>query len=639
MKTFIDFETASSLSVKDVGAYVYAAHPSTHIRLMAWAIDNGDVNYWTPGERFPDALTEAVQRGTVHAWNAQFERLVWSHKMPKDLPAPTFNQWRCSAALARINGLPGALDDAARVLKTQFQKMKFNKDWADVEYPMRREDAEALARYCTNDVLTEREIEGRCIEWTDDELYVYQLNERINDRGILVDTAFCTAMTEFLAEESVRLNVKLANITGGAVRKLTEIGKMKDWIFSVMAYLPTSLDKNAVERMLRANLPPSVRRVLEIRRDGGMSSTSKYQSMLDRVSRDDRLRGMFMFAGAGQTGRFSSTGAQVHNLVRTVPEDYEHVIATVKRMQPRQFRLLDNRPLTKLASQLIRPTLLAKPGHMLVIGDYSAIEAKALPWLAGNQAEVDLWASGDDRYIQDAMDALNIPRHMVGDRERQIGKVVRLACGYSGKKGAVLAMAEGYGLLDMTPTMAANISTRWHAANAWVEAWAKLLESAALGAVGNPNTTYSVCGKIHYCCDFVAGEPVLRCTLPSGRVISYFDCRAEESQYGGYQLSSVKPRETTRERLWHGLFAENVDQAVCNDFLRHSMVLLAADRFDLVAHVHDEHVAEVPIQHAGIPQYLAKRVVDFKAGMEERPSWALDFPLTAKVAVSERYAK
>jgi DNA polymerase bacteriophage-type len=631
---FIDFETASDLDVTEVGAYVYAEHPSTLIRCMAWAIDDGPVSVWLLGEPFPDALIEAVQRGTVHAWNAQFERLIWTTRMPRTYLCPTFNQWRCSAALSRINGLPGALDDCARVLKTEHQKLKLDKRWTRASHVMTRADNEAIAAYCANDVATERDIEQRLTSWTDDELYVYQLNERINDRGVLIDREFCVSMTKYLAFEAARLNTQLFKITGGAVEKVTQVQRLKSFIASRTAFLPMTLNKNAVTLLLRSEtLDPVVRRVLEIRQDGGMSSVSKYGALLERASNDNRVRGMFVFAGAGQTGRFSSTGAQLHNLVRSVPDDYEELIATVKRVPPGKFHLLDGRPITKLASQLIRPSLIAPAGYAFIIGDYSAVEAKGLPWLANNTEEIALWASGVDRYIEDACNALNLTPDKVGDKERQIGKVVRLACGFSGRKGAVLSMAESYGI-DMPAATAKRIADNWHAANPWVERFAKSLEQAALSAVANPGRVYEVNEKIKYWCDLSSEVPILRCMLPSGRVISYHDCRAEESPFGGYVLSSIKPRETTRERLWHGLFAENVTQAVCNDLLRHSMVLLGAMGFVLVAHVHDENVAEV-ILDAATPE----RVAAFKRGMEERSKWALDFPLVAKVTVATRYKK
>jgi DNA polymerase len=636
MKLHIDFETASELNLLDVGAYRYAAHPSTFVRCMAWAIDDGETNIWIPPpprqkSTMPDSLKEAIQRGEIHAWNANFERLIWQHCMPADLPNPTFNQWRCSSALARVNGLPGTLADCARVLGTEHQKMdtRVMKKLADARYTPLLDEMTSLMLYCQHDVRVEREIESHLSPWTDDELFVYQINEHINDRGIKIDELFCGAMLNYLDDETERLNSVLCKVTHGAVERFTQVERLKQFVAQQMGFTPDTLDKNAIIKLLALDLPINVRSALKIRRDGAKSSTAKYRALLDMKGlNSNRVRGLFIFAGAGQTGRFSSQGPQLHNLVRDTYPDVEDTIAQIKLLHPKQFRLLHDTPIIHVASRLIRPALIADTGKQFIIGDWSAVEAKAIPYLADEQSEVEAWRTGRDRYIDDAVAVFHCEPDEVDDHRRQVGKVTRLACGFGGKKGALLAMAEGYGL-TLSLAEADTAARAWHAANPWAERYGRELETAALRAVSDVGSSHNV-RTVTYRADRTGSVIVLRCTLPSGRVISYHDVKIEESPFGGYQLSSIKPRETLRERLWFGLLAENVTQAFCNDFLRHALALMHACNLPVVAHVHDEIVAEVAL---GTP------TDQFKTIMETVPDWAPGFPLTAKVHTATRYTK
>ncbi len=627
----IDVETASNLDVTKVGAYRYAADPSTFVRCLAWRrhdLDQGGI--WVPGWPKPDALTEGLRYGEVHAWNAQFERLIFEHCLSGELPLPTFNQWRCTAAQARQNALPGKLEKAAKLLKVEHQKQdtRIMKKLADAEYTPTAEELERLCSYCMGDVRAEMDVGALLPPWTQDELYAYRHNERINDRGVLVDTKFAERMLMHCESAVDDINAELSELTNGEVTAYTQLARMKNFLGLSDA---ASLDAAAIEELLAdPNYPAVFRRVLELRQMGAKSSTAKYQQMLNRVSSDGRLRGMFLYAGAGQTGRYSSTGVQLHNLVRTVPKDAEARIADAKQFPYVAYMMLHSEPMMHQAAQLVRPTLMAPEGKHFVIGDFSAVEARGLPWLAGNEYEVNAWALGVDRYIEDAANVFSKDEEDITPEERQAGKVTHLSCGYGGKGGALMAMAKGYGL-NLEPNEADQMARAWHAANPWVEQYARRLHDAAQRAVNQVGSVHEVDGKIAYGCEMRGGVKILRCRLPSGRIISYHDVLAHwNSHYGQFELSAIKPREGHRERLWHGLLAENVTQAACNDLMRYAIASLQKEGYCVVAHVHDEVIVETDDPEAAAA---------VKEIMERVPEWAEGFPLVAKVATASRYTK
>ncbi len=630
----IDFETASTLDLTKVGAYKYAAHPTTFVRCMAWKRHDIDAaGVWRPGWRITAELEAGLREGEVHAWNAQFERLIFAYQIsPQRLPHPTYNQWRCTAAQARQNALPGKLDKCAKLLDTEHKKLSpaLMKKLADAAYTPTSVEMVSLAEYCMYDVLTEMDIGEKLPPWTPDELYAYRHNERINDRGVMLDTDFIERMIAYLMLADKEINDELACVTNGNVTAYTQVPALKEWLGH-----HGSLDAARIEMLLARpeHLTKAQRRALELRQMGAKASAKKYIQMLNRVSPDGRLRGMFVYSGAGQTGRYSSTGVQLHNLVRDVPKDAALRIESIKTMDYEGYKLMYPEPIIHQAGQLVRPAIVAPEGRKLVIGDFSAVEAKGLPWLASVKHEIDAWAAGADRYVEDAANVFGKPEEDISPEERQAGKVVRLACGFSGKGGALMAMAKGYGM-DLSEDQAKRMAHAWHAANPWVEQFARTLWKAAVAAVQEPGTVYPAGEHIKYGCEVRDGVKILRCALPSGRIISYHDVTAVyDSKWGEFAMTSIKPRTGQREKLWHGLLAENVTQAVCNDLMRYAIATLHKEGFAIVAHVHDEAVCEVRTSQA---EQERDRM---KEQMEILPAWAEGFPLTAKVDIADRYTK
>lgn len=627
-----DFESASDVNLKKVGTYAYATHPSTRILCLGYAVDDEDPGIWWPGDIFPRRLKDAISGGEkCGAFNAQFENLIWINCMPDHVPTPTPQQWYCVAAQARSNGLPGKLDTVAKVLGLVEQKdmdghrlmLKLSKGTEP-----KPGELERLEEYCKQDVVVERAVHQLCRPLTDDEQYVYYLNEMVNQRGIGVDREFVKHAIEYLDYANDKLNAELTELTGGEVTKLTQVQRLKDWMSEQCGYRITSLDKRVTCSL---ELEGPAAEALRIRQHGARSSAAKYKTLDLQTSHDDRIRGMFLFAGAGQTGRFSSLGVQLHNLVRDVLPDADQRIAAIKRLTPQQYELIYDEPIIHAMSRLVRPTLKAEDGKTFYIADWKSIEAMMTPYLAENEAEMRVWRDPKgDRYVDDYMAAFGVTdRESVTKDQRQIGKVIRLSLQFCGGPGALLAMAAGYGLAFDART-AEGIVDNWRHANPWVSQFGNAMESAALRAAGNPYQQYPVGQHITYGAQYVEDMLFLRCLLPSGRVISYADVEVKENRYGPY-LTSVKPRSGTRENLWKGIFVENGVQASCADILMEKMVVSAREHWPLVAHVHDEPVWEMA-ERDGLE-------AEVKAMMETRPEWCPDFPLQAEVHTANRYTK
>jgi DNA polymerase len=629
----LDFETANSTGVDltRVGAYVYAAHPETRILCMAYAFADEEPLLWWPDEPFPEAIKDHVMAGgDFYAFNAQFEQLIWSHCLPRSVPSPSPMQWYCVAAQARVNGLPGKLERAAQALGLPLEKddagrrlmLKLTRGT-----PPKPGELQRLGEYCQQDVRVERAVHQACRPLTADDRYVYYLNEMINLRGVQVDREFVRQALVYLEHANDELNAELADVTGGAVTAITQVPSLKAWL-ATQGYEVDTLDKRRVDVTW---FEGAARRAIEIRQLGAKSSAAKYATLERQTSSDDRIRGMFLFAGAGQTGRFSSLGVQLHNLLRDVLPDAEKRIAAIKRLSPAQYTLIYNEPIIHTMSQLIRPTLVAASGHILTVGDSKSIEAMMTPYLAGCEEEMQVWRDPDgDRYIDDAAAIYYCAREDVTKAMRQEGKVVRLSLQFCGGPGALMAMAEGYGM-DFSEQQAVATVEAWRAANEWVADFGRAMERAAMKAVRNPGQAVDVGEHITYGAEQVNGQMILRCLLPSGRVISYHDVQWGKNRYGQACLTSIKPRTGQREDLWRGIFVENAVQATCNDLQRHAMALAAGENLPVVAHVHDELVIETKPRDGLVEQ--VKRM------MEDRPAWCPDFPLVADVSQTGRYTK
>ncbi len=628
---WLDFETRSECDLKSMGVYNYARHPTTEVLCMSYAYNDDPVQTWRPGEPFPRL------NGQIRAHNAAFERLIFWHVLDKQIP---LEQFYCTASQARANCAPGSLEDVARFAGTSMRKdHRGNYLVRKLCIPPFSNDVrllQELVEYCEQDVRTMRAASKAMRELTDEELADYHTNERINDRGVLVDVFLCQAAVRFAADELQEIERIVREVTNGEITSVRS-PKMRQWVQDRVGPAALKLmerdDKYSIDKTARANLlamddpeevPPDVADVIQCADDLWASSVAKFKRLNDLAGDDHRVRGAFVFAGGSATGRASSYGAQVHNFTRVCAEDPE----AVRHAMVRGHKIVPKfgKRVTDVLKGMLRPAMIPAKGHQFVVADWSSIEARVTPWLSMNgDDKLALFNSGQDVYKFNASKTFGCAIEDVTKDQRQVGKVQELACGFAGGVGAFAAMGRVYGI-NMPEDEARRMVNAWRLANKWSVPFWNDIEMAYTRALGRQGEIFSA-GRIKY---LFRGEH-LWYALPSGRVLCYPYARFEDDGSITYAKASWKPaadaKEWPRARLWRGLACENVTQAVANDLLRYSLRNLN----NVVLHVHDEIVVE-----SDEPEIAREAMVRV---MTTPPDWAVGLPLAVEANIMGRYGK
>ena len=648
----IDFETRSTVDLRKTGVYPYAAHPTTDVWCAAYAFDDGPVEVWRIGEPCPDELAIHVMcGGTLRAWNAQFERVIWNNVMARyGWPVPDLEQWHCTAAQAATMALPRALEQAGKALGLDIEKdMKGHSQMLRMSKPRRYDAAGApvwwddedrvqrLIDYCKQDVRVERAIAERLRPLSATERRVYLLDQKINDRGIAIDIPLVEACLELVEEAKDELNETMSDVTNGAVTAASQVKKLQNWLEGQDVDAAT-LDKAAVIELLeRPELPAVVKEALEIRQEAGKASTAKLNAMA-RVAPQGRARGLLLYHAAS-TGRWGGKLIQPQNMPRASVDDVEAAIDAMKTRNLDIVRMCCG-SVHQTASALLRPCLVAAPDHRLIAADYSNIEGRVTAWLAGEQWKVKAFRAfdtghGPDLYKLAYSKSFGVPVDAVSKDQRQVGKVMELALGYQGGVGAFQSMARLYGI-DVEDEEADGLKQAWREAHpATRSLWANL-DWAALEAVRNPGKVTAVSnGRIK----FRVKGGFLWMVLPSGRPLAYARPRIIDAlmPWGETreQVEIVGVNATSygwqRERLYGGRLAENSIQAIARDIMAHAMLALDEAGYRIVLTVHDEIVCEEPTPGGTVEQ--VERI------MCRLPSWAVGCPITAEGWEGRRYRK
>lgn len=647
---WLDFETRSRCDLPSAGAYNYAKHPSTEVLCMSYAFDNGEVETWLPKYPFPERI--ANFKGQIRAHNAAFERLIFWHVL--DIPF-ALEQFYCTSAQARANCLPGSLEDIGRALSSKMKKdyrgsqliRQLSIPRADGTFNNDPELMAEMIAYCEQDVRVMREISKAMRNLSDTELADYHVNERVNDCGVGVDVPLCEAAIRHAESELQDIERLVCEITHNEITTVRS-PKMREWVLArvgpeakkLMTVYKDGAAKFSIDKTVRANLlamdnpdelPPDVADVVQCADDLWASSVAKFSRLKQLAGEDSRVRGAFIFAGGSATGRASSYGAQVHNFTRKCsaePDATRQALVRGHSIVPRYGKRV-----TDVLKGMLRPALVPKRDHVLVVADWAAIEARATPWLSADslaEPVLDVFRAGGDIYKREAAGIYNTTPEAVTGDQRQIGKVAILSLGFAGGVGAFSAMGRAYGV-HMNEHEAQRIVDRWRRANPWAVRYWQKLEDAYTRAMRNVNHEFIV-GRVAYMFD---GQH-LWYALPSGRVLCYPFARLE-SDGVSYLKAAWKPaqdaKEWPRARLWKGLACENITQATANDLLRHSLRELDRMGFDVVLHVHDEIVIECASEAA---EFVAEHLHEV---MCTTPDWAQGFPLNAEVKVMERYGK
>ena len=622
---------------------------------MAYAFDDEDVVLWTPEQPFPKRIAQHFfSQDQIRAHNAGFDRLITEFVLCQDfkVPTPVLSQWYCTAAQARANCAPGSLEDVGRFASSSMRKDHRGNQLirllcipkADGTFNTDPTLLAEMGNYALQDVRTMRAISQAMRQLSDEELLDYQINERINDRGVLLDKPLCEAAVRYADEELQEIEQIVAEVTQGEITSVRS-PKMREWVLErvgdeakkLMEVYKDGDKKYSIDKSVRANLlifaeenpdeiPPEVADVIQCADDLWASSVAKFKRLKDLADEEDsRVRGAFVFAGGSATGRASSYGAQVHNFTRRCAKDPD----AVKQAMVRSHAIVPafGKRVTDVLKGMLRPALIPSAGKTLVVADWSGIEARVNPWLSNCDAGVkklSLFARGEDVYKVNASATFHIQIEEVTGDQRQIGKVQELACGFAGGVGAFAAMGRAYGILLPEP-QAKRMVAGWRMANPWAVPYWQDLESAYTRAMRNPKHEFGA-GRVTYMYD---GQH-LWYALPSGRVLCYPFAKLEADGVT-YAKAAWKPaadaKEWPRARLWKGLACENITQAVANDLLRHSLRQLDG----VVLHVHDEIVVETDR-----PEEVK---IEMERVMCTPPDWATGIPLGVEIHAMQRYGK
>ena len=500
-----------------------------------------------------------------------------------------------------------------------------------------------MVAYCEQDVRAMRAVSQALRQLSDEELADYHVNERINDRGVLVDVPLCEAAVQFAATEKDEIQKIVFEVSDGAIVSVRS-PKMKQWVLErvgpqAQALMMTEEGKYSIDKTVRANLlalaeenheeiPTAVADVIQCADDLWASSVAKFSRLAQLSDEEDsRVRGAFVFAGGAATGRASSYGVQLHNFTRKTakqPDEVRNAMVRGHSITPRFGKRV-----TDVLKGMLRPALIAGPGNVLIAYDWSAIEGRVHPWLSASpagEAKLDVFRALLDPYIVNAMTLFNLPYDQITADMRQLGKVQELALGFLGGVGAFEMFGKVYGV-RLSPAEAQRAVDVWRRANPWAMQHGGQLEGAYLRAMRNKNHEVTA-ARVTYLFD---GQH-LWYSLPSGRVLCYPNAKFDAEGNVTYSKAAWKPaadaKEWPRARLWKGVAVENVTQATANDILRHSLRQLD----DVIAHVHDEIVVEVPKENAEAVAAYMDRV------MCTPPAWATGLPLAAEGVTTTRYS-
>jgi DNA polymerase len=598
---------------------------------MAYSWDGEDVRVWSPGDPMDSKLEDwIVEGGKLQAWNANFERVIWNKIMaPRyNWPRTKASQWYCTMAQASAAGLPRALGQAAAVLGVEEQKDKIGqalmlrmarprKTLADGTHTWwtTPDKVEALIEYCRQDVRTEMDVSTHIPYLPDSERQLFLLDQRINDRGVMLDTDLLQRVRRLATDSKAEIDAEINRLTKGEVRSATQGMHLAAWLrkYGVQT---SSVDKQAVAKILaHEGLHPVIRRVVELRQSGAKSSTAKLDAMEYAAGEDGRMRGLLVYHGAA-TGRWSGKLVQPQNFPRPVRKQAEldEIIAKLKADES----VAEHGHGTEIAADLLRSMIIAAPDHRLMFADYSAIEARVLAWMAGQKDLVETFAKGGDVYIKMATTVFGVPEDQVTPEQRQVGKALVLGCGF-GMSGKRFAEFAGVDMDLAVKAVGAYREANHRIVSFWKESEQQYLEIGRAAAE--------------------AGEPFMRVPLPSGRSLTYRNPRIvqRETPWGTSQdtveidtLNSIT-RQWVPQKIWGGLAVENVVQATARDLMAGAMMRLENAGYPVIMSVHDEIICEVPGGYGSLDEMIEI--------MTSPPVWAKGCPIAAEGKEGPRYRK
>jgi DNA polymerase len=651
---FIDVETYSSEDLKESGVYRYVEAPDFSLLWLSFLVRKTGlpdtpirkVDATTLDETGKQKLRNMLLRPDVrlHAHNVQFERIALNKWLGIEVP---ISKWHCTMARALMCGLPGGLDAVAEALGLIYGKMAggrtlinyFSKPRKSIYLPgkgarnLPRDNADTWVKwqqfgeYNARDVEIEVMVHDK-LSWyeiSEQERRLWELDQTINDRGIRVDLALAaTAMRLYNSHAEVIVE-KLRELTG--LDNPTSLPQMKAWITDQEPALEgITLNKESTEGVFKRVRTKQVRQALELRGQLSSISIQKYQTILRSVCANGRIHGTIQYYGAGRTGRWAGRGVQPHNLVKTEIENVELARELLSQGDDFMLKAIWDEGLPYCLSQLIRTALVPSPGHTFAISDFSAIEAVVLSWYAGEKWRLDVFRGDGLIYEACAARMFKIPIESIDKKSpwRKRGKVAELAFGYQGAEGALIRM--GALKMGIKEEELSGIKYLWRSENKRIVAYWYAIENAFRECLRNGSSKEGLISMQYR-------NKRLTLTLPSGRQIIYQQPKVAGDGSLSYMGTHPINKRWVKIDTYGGKIVENIVQATARDLLAEALMRLDNNGFNLVLHVHDEVVAEVPSETAEADRIKIDQL------MRVLPSWATDLPLKAVTTLSPFYRK
>ncbi|CRZ34948.1 DNA polymerase [Herbinix hemicellulosilytica] len=656
MKTLaIDIETYSSVDLTEAGVYAYCDTPDFEILLIGYKFDDDtDVTVIdTVGMDlddiellYPEFVKALLSPDVIKtAFNANFERTClgkYFGYMPPE-------QWRCTAVHAAMLGLPRSLEDVGNALglPEDKQKNKIGKSLIDYfckpckptksnggrtrNLPQHdREKWDLFKEYNKQDVIAEQAILDKLKIYPvpDWEWALWCFDQRMNDRGICLDMDFVQGIIKHDDKVQAELAEEAKELTG--LSNPNSPVQLKEWLTNKLGHNVDSLTKDSVKKLIDDITDETVKRVLEIRQAMSKTSTAKYKAMEKAVCSDGRLRGILQFYGANRTGRWAGRIVQVHNLPQNKIPDIELARQLVADKDFETVEILFGET-PFVFSQLVRTAFIPSPGCRFVVSDFSAIEARVISWLADEEWRLEVFRTHGKIYEASASQMFNVPidRITKGSPLRQKGKVAELALGYQGSVGALIAM----GALDMgiPQDELPMLVNQWRDANKKIVKLWYTVEAAAKTAIQEHRTV-----KIQHGLEFSYINKILFIKLPSGRKLAYYSARIEPNSKGMDQITYAGIEQDSKRwgrlETYGGKLVENIVQAIARDCLAEALLRIERAGYNVVMHVHDEIICDVPIEDKEAPEKI-------NAIMSQEIGWAPGLPLKGDTFESPFYRK
>lgn len=642
----IDIETYSSVDIKSCGAYRYVDSDDFEILLFCCSVNGGPVITFSlaEGEQLPQRITDALTdpQCLKTAFNAAFERVCLSKYLGVHLDP---RQWECTMVKCAMLGLPLSLDAVCKVIYIRDKKMMEGK--ALIKYfsvPCKATKVnggrtrnlpehdptkwETFKRYCRRDVEAEQEIRRKLSGYVipESERALYAIDQDINDRGVMVDMTLVGQAIAMDAVIKAKLNAEACQLTG--LDNPNSLSQLKGWLEDNTGEAVDTLSRKDIPDMIKSIDDEKVTRMLEIRQQMGKTSTKKYEAMRKAVCSDGRVHGLLQFYGASRTGRWAGRLVQAQNLPQNHIKELDLARELVKAGDTGMVELTFGDVCDTL-SQLIRTAFIAKPGCTFHVCDFSAIEARVIAWLAGEEWVLDVFRKGGDVYCATASQMFGVPveKHGQNAELRQKGKIAVLALGYGGGVNALEAM--GGARMGLTQPEMEEIVSKWRTANPHIVKLWRDVEGAAKTVI-NTAEPVSFRGLT-----FRKSLGMLMIQLPSGRSLSYPKPAIGTNRFGSPSISYEGVSQTTKQwckqETYGGKLTENIIQAIARDCLAVTMMRLEEAGYPIVFHVHDECIVE---------SFIANGTLDAIQEIFAKPiPWAPGLPLKGAGYSTKYYLK